>query len=138
MTLDPANIEALVAAAREVRERAYAPYSRFPVGAALLCDDGSIVTGCNVENASYSLTSCAERNAVFNAIAQGKSRFLAIAISSDGRLVPPCGACRQVLSEFNTEMSVILSNTSDVHRMYSLDELLPEPFTPDFLFARPE
>jgi len=91
----------LLAAAAAARERAYAPYSRFAVGAALLCDDGTVVTGCNVENASYGLTMCAERSAVFAAVASGHTRFTAIAVSGpEGVTTPPCGACRQVLAEF--------------------------------------
>ena len=133
MELDTTLVETLALAARNAREQAYAPYSRFQVGAALLCEDGSIITGCNVENASYSLTCCAERNAVFAAVAQGKTRFTAVAVAVDGRVVPPCGACRQVLAEFNTAMTIILCGENEPPRMLSLAQLLPEPFTPDFL-----
>ncbi|MDR2965545.1 MAG: cytidine deaminase [Treponema sp.] len=88
--------------ARKIADKAYAPYSNFRVGAALLCEDGSIVTGTNVENRSYGLTICAERNAISTAVTQGKRRFLALAISTPDSSAPvgPCGACRQVLSEF--------------------------------------
>jgi cytidine deaminase len=120
----------LVIRAREVMERAYAPYSKFRVGAALLGDDGSIHTGCNVENASYGLTVCAERSAVATAVAQGTRRFVGVAIVTDGSApVPPCGACRQVLGEFSPRMSVV-SESGGVRREWTLDELLPDPFEP--------
>jgi cytidine deaminase len=132
MTLADDVLHALVAAALAARENAYAPYSRFRVGAALLCRDGEIVPGCNVENSSYSLTSCAERNAVFSAIGKGHRSFTAIAIAADKRPVPPCGACRQVLAEFDPALPVILCDNERPSRLLSLAELLPEPFTPDY------
>ena len=96
------QMDALFAEARKAAEAAYVPYSKFRVGAALFCEDGSIVSGCNVENRSYGLTVCAERNAVFAAVARGKRRFTALAISTPDSVesVGPCGACRQVLTEF--------------------------------------
>ena len=123
----------LVDAAREAREYAYAPYSGFRVGAALLADDGAVYTGCNVENSSYGLTCCAERTALFGAVANGDHHFLAIAVAADGVPVPPCGACRQVLSEFAPDLTVILAGPHDEHRELSLTNLLPEPFSADFL-----
>lgn len=109
-TIDAAALEQLRAAAQEATGRAYAPYSNFYVGAALLFDDGSVVTGCNVENASYGLTSCAERNALFRAISERGPgpRIAAIAVANAaGAASPPCGACRQVMSEFVTADAVI-------------------------------
>jgi cytidine deaminase len=123
------DLEALLSAARRVRDRAHAPYSGFRVGAALLADDGAIHLGCNVENASYGLTICAERNAVARAVADGVTAFRAIAIVTDGQEpVAPCGACRQVLAEFAPGMTVV-SEAAGVLREWRLNELLPEPFT---------
>ena len=100
--IDKAKMDSLFTEARKAADMAYAPYSKFRVGAALLCEDGSIVTGCNVENRSFGLTICAERNAVVAANTAGKRRFIAVAISTPDSAEPtgPCGACRQVLSEF--------------------------------------
>ena len=119
----PADDE-LRAAARAARRTAYAPYSRFGVGAALRCSDGAIVSACNVENASYGLTICAERAAVFAAVASGHASFEAIAICGpDGSNTPPCGACRQVLAEFASSLRVLFGE-----RETTLDALLPERF----------
>ena len=117
----------LLAAARRAAKNAYAPYSKFKVGAALLCKDGSVVTGCNVENASYGLTICAERVAIGSAIARGKRRFVAIAVLAlgrKGRKVRPCGACRQVLAEFAGRLRVVCDGAS-----FGLKELLPSGFS---------
>jgi cytidine deaminase len=120
--------EALIAKAHETMERAYAPYSQFRVGAALLAEDGSLHTGCNVENASYGLTVCAERAAVAAAVARGVRSFRIVAIVSDGHEpVPPCGACRQVLSEFSPQMRVV-SEAGGARREWALADLLPDPF----------
>ncbi|MBE0645054.1 MAG: cytidine deaminase [Bacteroidetes bacterium] len=135
MPLHEEIIEQLVATAREARESAYAPYSGFRVGAALLSDDGEIFTGCNVENSSYGLTCCAERTAVYTAVTAGVQSFLAIAVAADGVSVPPCGACRQVLSEFAPALPVILAGSGNEHRMLTLTNLLPEPFNSDFLHS---
>ncbi len=108
--------------------RAYAPYSGFQVGAALLGADGSVHTACNVENASYGLTVCAERAAVARAVAGGVREYVAVAVvTSGGEPVAPCGACRQVLAEFGAGMRVV-SEAGDGRREWTLDELLPEPF----------
>lgn len=112
-----------------VQEFAYAPYSQFKVGAALLCTDGSVYTGCNIENSTYGATNCAERTAVFKAVSEGKREFSAIAItSSGGELTFPCGICRQVLSEFSPEMRVILSDNDNNIKTFSLSELIPHSF----------
>ncbi|MCA8951268.1 MAG: cytidine deaminase [Planctomycetes bacterium] len=120
----------LVAAARAVRANAYAPASRFQVGAALLAPDGRIFVGCNVENASYGLTICAERAAVCAGVAAGVRAFAAVAIATD---LPdparPCGACRQVLAEFGAAMHVVLVGAGDARVATTLDVLLPQPFT---------
>jgi cytidine deaminase len=114
------------------RERAYAPYSRFTVGAALRAADGAIYVGCNVENASYGLTICAERNAVAHAVARGARDFVAIAVVTESG-VTPCGACRQVLVEFGPAMAVIVADAHDNYRIYRLGELLPDAFGPEQL-----
>ena len=126
--------EALVAAAGEARERAYAPYSGFQVGAALLSDDGSRFTGANVENASYGLSMCAERTAVFHAVAQGVRRLRAVAVvASNDEPTWPCGACRQVLNEFGPGLVVISEGKGGRREERSLRELLPEAFGPNDL-----
>lgn len=118
----------LIARAVKAKRRAYAPYSGFRVGAALLATDGTMVDGCNVENSSYSLTICAERNAVFHAVARGITAFRSMAIASDDPdFLPPCGACRQVLSEFNPTMEIILTTASGKSRVTTLDVLFPIP-----------
>jgi cytidine deaminase len=122
----------LVTAATAVRLLAYVPYSGFAVGAALLTADGQIFTGCNVENASYGLTVCAERNAVFQAVACGERAIRAVAVVSENG-VTPCGACRQVLAEFNPRMTVIVADTAGKHHLYGLPELLPDAFGPKHL-----
>lgn len=119
----------LVELAKLASQRAYAPYSKFRVGAALLTKSGKIYTGCNVENASFSLTICAERNAVFQALADGEKEFKSIAIYVDSEILfPPCGACRQVLAEFADEMEIIISNKIETTKT-SLAVLLPGKFS---------
>ncbi len=133
MDITEQTAKELLAVAAEMRERAHAPYSGFRVGAALLTADGSVFPGCNVENSSYSLTCCAERAAVFTAVAAGHRAFAAIAIDAGGKAVPPCGACRQVLSEFAPDLPIILSDEHGQPRFLTLTNLLPEPFTTDYL-----
>jgi len=118
----------LISLARQAADRSYSPYSLFPVGAALLCGDGAIVTGTNVENRSYGLGCCAERSAVFAAVSQGKRDFAAIAVSCPRSKVPvsPCGACRQVLGEFcPPEMPVYFAGEDGAYLTTSVGELLP-------------
>lgn len=134
MALSQKTADALVAQARQVREQAYAPYSHFPVGAALLGENGVVYTGCNVENASYGLTVCAERNAVACAVAQGVRRFAAIAIVTENG-VTPCGACRQVLAEFAPDLTVLLEDQAGARREYTMRELLLDGFGPQLLPA---
>jgi cytidine deaminase len=119
-------------AAEQARKKAYAPYSGFAVGAALLATDGTIYAGCNVENASYGLTICAERNAIAHAVACGAQQFTAVAVVTDSG-VTPCGACRQVLAEFGPRMTVIVADAQGNRRIYALAELLPDAFGPGHL-----
>ena len=133
------NERELIAAAERARQAAYTPYSHFAVGAALLCADGTVVTGCNVENASYPLGNCAERTAIFAAVAAGKREFSAIAIvgGNEGEpaaaFCPPCGACRQVMREFCApDFPVFLTDGEKITRT-TLSELLPDSFGPDNL-----
>lgn len=124
----------LLERAAGARLRAYAPYSRFQVGAALLTAGGRVVEGCNVENASYGLTNCAERTAVYRAVAEGEREFAAIAVVADTPgPASPCGACRQVLAEFNPQMKVILANLRGEVRVTTVAELLPGAFSPQDL-----
>lgn len=128
------NPKDLIKFARGARSKAYAPYSRFKVGAALLAKSGKVYTGCNVENASYGLTCCAERNAVFEAVGRGERDFIAIAIVSDSpEPTAPCGACRQVLYEFSPEMEVIMAGAKGRVKTRKLKELLPDSFGPKSL-----
>lgn len=124
--------ETLIKAACEVREKAYAPYSKYRVGAAILAEDGRIFTGVNVENASYGLTICAERTAVFSAITAGARQLLAVAICTEF-VGSPCGACRQVMSEFAGDIPVWLCDSTGKARETSLHTLLPDHFGPDHL-----
>ncbi len=127
--IDAETWEALFEAARDVREQAYAPYSNFPVGAALLMESGEIYTGCNVENASIGATVCAERNAIGTAVAHGGRRAKALAVVTD--LEPaaaPCGICRQVLSEFADDLPILMASASGAREFTTLDDLLPHRF----------
>jgi len=124
----------LLAAALRVRENAHAPFSKFKVGAALEDESGRIFTGCNVENATYGLTVCAERVAVFKAISEGARRFGRIAVAADTDvLTPPCGACRQVLWEFCGDIEVILVNLHGKTESLQMRDLFPRPFDASFL-----
>ena len=120
----------LVRLAQEEMQHAYAPYSNFRVGAAVLAASGKVYLGCNVENASYGLAICAERVAIFNAISAGAKDLEAIAIMSSGEeRVTPCGACRQVMAEFNPDLQLILADDKGNYQEYTLAELLPEMFS---------
>ena len=123
------DLDRLVDAARRAREHAVAPFSNFKVGAALETADGTIVSGCNVENATYGLTVCAERVAMFKALSEGHRTFVRIAIVADTEApTPPCGACRQSLWEFGGDLEVHLANLVEDRGTYRLKDLLPLPF----------
>ncbi len=127
-------MDALVKAALEVRHHAHAPFSKFQVGAALEDDRGRVHTGCNVENATYGLTICAERVAVFKAISEGARKFRRIAVAADTDiLTPPCGACRQILWEFCGDIEIVLSNPRGKTETHHLRDLFPRPFDASFL-----
>lgn len=128
----------LVKEALEARKMAYVPYSKFAVGAALLCENGEIIRGCNIENAAYSPTNCAERTAFFKAISEGKTNFVAIAVvggpenEEPNDFIAPCGVCRQVMMEFcdPDQFEVIVGKNKDEYHLYKLDELLIAGFSP--------
>ena len=128
--------EQLSAEAKDAMQKAYSPYSGYKVGAALLCKDGSVYTGCNVENASFSATNCAERTAFFKAVSEGEKEFVAIAVcgGKDGKIdgvFPPCGVCRQVMREFcDDEFEIHLLKEEGIET-YTLKELLPVSFRPE-------
>ncbi len=124
--------EDLIAKAMKARKKAHAPYSHFAVGAALLARSGRVYTGCNVENASYGLSICAERVAVFKAVSEGERDFQALAVVTD-KGVTPCGACRQVLLEFGEDIQVIVADETGRYRVFGLQELLPEAFNSEDL-----
>lgn len=137
------TIKQLINEALNARNHAYAPYSQFMVGAALITEDDSVYTGCNVENASYGATNCAERTAIFKAVSEGERLIKAIAIvggvkDGDMTYAYPCGVCRQVLREFSNpgELVIIVAKNQDDYKTYSLEELLPESFGPDFKSAK--
>ncbi|SHI06788.1 cytidine deaminase [Clostridium intestinale] len=126
------NVEELVLAAIEIREQAYVPYSKFKVGAAALFEDGNIYKGCNIENASFGATNCAERTAIFNAVSKGNRKLKAIAVIGDTeKYTAPCGICRQVMAEFaeNENIKVIIVKNSKDYIIKTLDEMLPGSFT---------
>ena len=130
--VQPVTDEALLAMARQAMERSYSPYSGYPVGAALLCADGRVFQGCNIENASFGLTNCGERTAMFKAVSEGAREFAAIAIAANGSAPWPCGACRQVLNEFAPDIRVLVTwdgNTDEA----PLSALLPHGFGPKSL-----
>lgn len=134
ITLNEEKIIELIENAKKAMTKAYVPYSGFRVGAALLAVDGQIFIGCNVENASYGLTNCAERTAIFKAISEGVQDFTAIAIVSDTEdYCRPCGACRQVIAEFGSDIKVIQANNRGEYIINPINDLLPGSFTAENL-----
>lgn len=132
--ISSAQIKKLIAEAARARKRAYAPYSKFLVGSAVLGSSGKIYGGCNVENASYGLTICAERTAIFRSVAEGEKKIRALAVLYDKvHLGSPCGACRQVIREFGKHLPVIQANLQGHYRVVPLEELLPGSFGPEVL-----
>lgn len=129
------DVEKLVAESKKAREQAYVPYSKFPVGAALLADDGTIYHGCNIENSAYSMTNCAERTAFFKAVSDGIRSFKALAVVADTEgPVSPCGACRQVIAEFcDGSMPVYLTNLNGDVEETTVAKLLPGAFSKEDL-----
>jgi len=124
-----AGSDKLVAAARKAREHAVADFSGFKVGAALETGSGEIITGCNVENATYGLTVCAERVAIFKALSEGKRSFARIAVVADTQdPTPPCGACRQIIWEFCGDIDVVIANLTEIKLTMRMKDLLPLPF----------
>ncbi len=128
------QMDNLIESAREVRERAHAPFSRFKVGAAVEDENGRVFTGCNVENATYGLSVCAERSAVLKAISEGAAKLKRVAVVADSdTLTPPCGACRQILWEFCGDAELILANLSGKQETLSMKQIFPRPFDASFL-----
>ncbi|NWS22246.1 CDD deaminase, partial [Pachyramphus minor] len=128
------RLQLLLRRSREAKKRAYCPYSRFPVGAALLTAGGEIFSGCNVENVNYSLGVCAERTAIQKAISEGHTSFKAMAIASDNEdFITPCGSCRQVMREFGLDWDVYLTKADGTYIVKRLEELLPLSFGPEDL-----
>lgn len=123
----------LIRKALEAKKLAYVPYSNFHVGAAIEMEDGSVYTGCNIETASYSPTNCAERTAIFKAISEGKRDIKKVVVVGDGEFTYPCGVCRQVIREFGKDAQVIVANSEENYREYTLEELLPHSFGPEDL-----
>ncbi|MFQ5638645.1 MAG: cytidine deaminase [bacterium] len=134
---DTHKLTALLEAAQKVQAKASAPYSHFPVGAALETKDGKIYTGCNIESSSFGLTICAERVALFKAISEGENEFTRIVVKTDtNEFCPPCGACRQVLFDFAPQIEIVMQNHKGEIRKKSIVELLPEAFGKEFLKNR--
>lgn len=127
-------MDPLIEPARKARENAYAPFSKFKVGAAVMDSAGRIHTGCNVENATYGLTLCAERVAIFKAVSEGARGFTRVAVVADTeRLTPPCGACRQILWEFCGDVEIVLANLTGKIEILRLGALFPRPFDSSFI-----
>ncbi|XP_047503050.1 cytidine deaminase-like [Penaeus chinensis] len=133
--LTDSELQKLIDSSLRARQNSYSPYSKFPVGAALLTDAGEVIEGCNVENLSYGLTVCAERTAVCSAVAKGYRKFRAIAISAEmgQRFVGPCGACRQTLAEFGLDWEVYLTMPNRLYMKTTVGKLLPDSFNPEWV-----
>lgn len=128
------ELKSLIESAKNAREKAHAPYSKFKVGAAVKTKSDKIYTGCNIENASYSLTVCAERVAIFKAISEGETEFEQLAVVADTeKLTPPCGACRQIIWEFCGDIPVTFANLHGETETFQMSELLPRAFDSKFL-----
>ena len=129
------EVERLIDASLETRLKAYCPYSKFQVGAAILTKDGTVITGCNVENISYGLTVCAERTAVCRAVAEGHRKFRAIAIAAEmgDKFVGPCGACRQTLVEFGQDWEVYITTPDKSYMKTTVGKLIPDSFNPEWV-----
>jgi cytidine deaminase len=125
--------EELIKKALEAQKIAYVPYSKFHVGAALITEDNSVYTGCNIEIASYSPTICAERTAIFKAISEGHKTIKKIAVVGDANPTFPCGVCRQVIREFGAEAIIVVANSVEDYKEYTIDQLLPNSFGPEDL-----
>ena len=137
-TIIESHEKELIRRAKEARRNSVAPYSKFRVGAALLAESGEIYSGCNIENASYGLTLCAERVAIFKALSEGIHRFKAIAVVTDTKtLTPPCGACRQIICELCGDVLVVLANLEEKIERHRMSELLPRAFDGRFLRKAP-
>ncbi|WFA09555.1 cytidine deaminase [Tissierella sp. Yu-01] len=127
------NNKELIKKALDAKKRAYVPYSHFHVGAALITGDDKVYTGCNIEIASYSPTLCAERTAIFKAISEGSTEIKTIAVVGDSNPTFPCGVCRQVIREFGKNAKIIIANSEDDYKEYTIDDLLPHSFGPEDL-----
>ncbi len=132
------NDRELIKLAMEAKENAYVPYSKFKVGAALITEDGSVYIGCNIENASYSPTICAERTAIAKAVSDGHRKITKIAIVGDSHYTYPCGVCRQVIREFGKDSEIIIANNEEDYKKYNLNDLLPNSFGPENLIKEEE
>ncbi len=125
------EIKDLIKIAMEAKEYSYSPYSKFRVGASVEMEDGAVYSGCNIENAAYSPTNCAERTAIFKAVSEGKRKIKKIVITSDSKDVFPCGVCRQVIREFEDDTKIIIANSADDYKVYSFEDILPHSFSLD-------
>ena len=133
--MNASELEKLIQECHAAKEKSYAPYSKFRVGAAVLCDNGEIIQGCNVENASHGLGLCAERAALVRAVSLGYQTFTAIAVTTDvtDKWAYPCGACRQFIIEFANDLDIYLVKTDSTYKKVNIKDLLPHPFQEDFL-----